>query len=135
MVADPIMVTMMKNSLRSAFTIVELIVVITVIAILAGIVVVSYGSWRTSVATASVKSDLTNAASAMESSRTFDNTYPLTLPSTFTASENNTLTLTFPDPKSFCIDGVSSTLSSTTFYIDNLTQSNGATQGTCATRP
>ena len=77
---------MIKNKFRSAFTIVELIVVISVIAILAAIVLVSYGAWRTSTATSSLKSDLGHVASAMESSRTFSGTYPLVIPSTFTAS-------------------------------------------------
>lgn len=125
---------MIKNKFRSAFTIVELIVVISVIAILAAIVLVSYGAWRTSTATSSLKSDLGHVASAMESSRTFSGTYPLVIPSTFTASATNTMTLTLPDPKSFCIDGTTTNSSLVKYYIDNVTQANGATSGTCATR-
>lgn len=128
---------MIKNRFRSAFTIVELIVVIAVIGILAGIVLVSYGSWHTTVATSSLKSDLEHAASAMESARSFTNGssgYPLAIPSTFTASANNTLTLTFPDTKSFCIDGTTTTATSVLYYIDNVTQANGASPGTCSTR-
>ena len=125
---------MIKNKFRSAFTIVELIVVISVISILAAIVLVSYGAWRTSTATSSLKSDLGHVASAMESSRTFSGTYPLVIPSTFTASATNTITLTLPDPKSFCLDGTTSISSSVKYYIDNLTQANGATSGTCASR-
>jgi prepilin-type N-terminal cleavage/methylation domain-containing protein len=128
------MVSMIKNKFRSAFTIVELIVVISVIGILAGIILVSYGAWRTSVATSSLKSDLTHAASAMESNRTFTNSYSLTIPSTFTASSGNTVLLTFPDTKSFCIDGTSTNSASIQYYIDNLTQSGGATSGTCVAR-
>ncbi|HEY8885992.1 MAG TPA: tail fiber protein [Candidatus Microsaccharimonas sp.] len=125
---------MIKNKFRSAFTIVELIVVIAVIGILAGIVLVSYGAWRTSVATSSLKSDLVHAATAMESSRTFNNAYPITLPTTFTASSGNTIVLTLPDTKSFCIDGTTTQSASIKYYVDNLTQTNGATSGTCATR-
>ncbi|MDB5179401.1 MAG: hypothetical protein JWN12_33 [Candidatus Saccharibacteria bacterium] len=128
------MVSMIKNKFRSAFTIVELIVVIAVIGILAGIVLVSYGAWRTSVATSSLKSDLGHAASAMESSRTFNNAYPTTIPTTFTPSSGNTITLTLPDTKSFCIDGTTTQSASIQYYIDNLTQTNGASSGTCATR-
>ena len=116
------------------FTIVELIVVVAVIGILAGVVLVSYGSWRTSVATASVKSDLQHAASAMESSRSFGNTYSATLPTTFTSSSGDTMTLTVTSATSFCIDGTSSNSSSIQYYIDNLTQATGPKIGTCATR-
>ena len=128
------MVSMIKNKFRSAFTIVELIVVISVIGILAGIVLISYGAWRTEVATSSLKSDLEHAASAMESNRSFTNAYSLTIPATFTASAGNTVTLTYPDTKSFCLDGTSSNSASIKYYIDNLTQATGASSGTCATR-
>ncbi len=53
----------------SGYTIIELIVVITVIGILATMVVVSYGSWRQSVTVAQLKNDLNNVKSAMESAR------------------------------------------------------------------
>ena len=125
---------MLKFKRQSAFTIVELIVAIAIIAILAGIVLVSYGAWRNSNATSSLKSDLVQAASVMESSRNFGNKYPLTLPATFTPSANNTILLSMPDEKSFCIDGTTSVVSSAAFYIDNLTKAEGAKQGTCATR-
>lgn len=128
------MVSMIKNKFRSAFTIVELIVVIAVIGILAGIVLVSYGAWRTSVATSSVKSDLQHAASAMESNRTFNNAYPVIIPTNFTPSSGNTILLTLPDTQSFCIDGTTTQSASIQYYIDNLTQANGATVGTCASR-
>lgn len=127
------MVSIIKNKFQSAFTIVELIVVITVIGILAGIVLVSYGSWRTSVATSSLKSDLVHAASAMESNRTFSNSYSATIPTTFTASSGNTISVT-TDTKTFCLDGSSTNSASIQYYIDNLTQTTGATSGTCTGR-
>jgi microcystin-dependent protein len=70
----------------------------------------------------------------MESSRTFNNAYPVTLPSTFTPSSGNTVILTIPDTKSFCIDGTTTQSTSILYYIDNLTQANGPTAGTCSTR-
>jgi len=125
---------MIKNKVRAGFTIVELIVVISVIGILAGIVLVSYGAWRTSVATNSLKSDLVNVASTMESSRTFANAYPTSIPSTFTPSTGNSLVLTSPDTKSFCIDGTTTQSASIKYYIDNLIQASGAKAGTCSGR-
>ena len=127
------MVSMIKNKFQSAFTIVELIVVIAVIGILAGVVLVSYGSWRTSVATSSLKSDLVHAASAMESNRTFGNVYSATIPTTFTASSGNTISIT-TDTKTFCLDGSSTNSTAIQYYIDNLTQTTGATSGTCIGR-
>jgi sugar lactone lactonase YvrE len=56
------------------------------------------------------------------------------VPSTFTASSGNTITLTLPNTTSFCIDGTSSNAASIQYYIDNLIQKTGPTQGTCATR-
>lgn len=119
---------------KKAFTIVELIVVIAVVGILAGIILVSYGAWRSAVATSSLKSDLEQVASVIESSRTFDNSYPLSIPTLFSPSSGNTITLTIPGTKSFCIDGQTSQSASIKYYIDDLIQSNGATAGTCATR-
>lgn len=128
------MVGSKKKQHKSGFTIVELIVVIAAIAILVGIVLVSYNGWRASVATSSLKSDLGHAASAMESARSFENGYPASIPTTFSASANNTITLKASDAKTYCIDGVTSVSSTIKYYIDSTTQSKGASQGTCATR-
>ena len=74
-----------------AFTIVELMVVIVVIGILATITAVSYGGWRQSVVESQIKSDLVAASAAMESYRSFNGSYPATLPSTFKASSGVTV--------------------------------------------
>jgi len=122
----------MKNNIRSAFTIVELIVVIAVIAILAAITIVSYGAWRAQTATSAIKSDLTNVASAMESFRNFNGGYPTALSQLeFSASDNVSLLLTVPGPDVFCIDGSSSINASVHYYIDNNTRTQGATEGSC----
>jgi len=72
----------------NAFTIVELIVVITVIGILATIAIVGYGGWMKSVTENQAKSDLISAATAMESYKSFNGGYPspLAVPNTFKAS-------------------------------------------------
>lgn len=64
------------NSIRGGFTVVELIVVITVIAVLAGVTIFSYGQWQRRVAASSVQSDLQNAKSALENYQNFANDYP-----------------------------------------------------------
>jgi len=73
---------------RHGFTIIELIVVIAVIAILAAILIVGYGSWRKTTATNEVKSDLNVIAAAMDSALNFGEVYPSTIPSTYSKSAN-----------------------------------------------
>ena len=68
------------------FTMVEIVIVVVVIGILAGITIVSYGSWRKNIAEGQVKSDLSGVASAMEGARNFGSTYPTSLPTNFKPS-------------------------------------------------
>jgi len=130
---------MLRNSRHAAFTIVEIIVVITVIAILATVSIVSYGAWQKQTATNAVKSDLTNAASFMESKRGFSGAYPVA-PTTlvslgFAYSNGVTLSLYGSDSSIFCINGVSSVDSTILYYIDSTIRVTGPAIGTCATRP
>lgn len=114
------------------FTIVELIVVIAILGILTTIGIISYGGWRESVTQNAIKSDLTTAAQAMESERNFGTGYPTSLPSSFTPSDDVTITWTSGDATSFCLDGTAADTSST-FYIDSLSNE-GPKSGTCASR-
>ena len=116
------------------FTIIELLVVIVVISILAAIVVVSYGGWRTSINTSVVKSDLTAAATAMENARNQDTGYPSAIPTTFTASENAVISLAGATTKTFCINGSYSTSPSIQYYVDQQTTAQNPQAGTCAAR-
>lgn len=124
-----------KKDYHSGFTIVEMIVVISVIAILTVIGVVSYGSWRNSTITNKVKSDLGAVGAAMESGRNFTSGYPSTIPSTVTISSGVTITLFEQTVKTFCIDGSSSEISGVALYIDQESIHSGAQSGTCESRP
>ena len=73
------------------FTIVELLVVIVVIGILAGLTMVTYRGFRERAVITTLKSDLTNAANAMEIARIEANGYPATLPPTAKASPSVTI--------------------------------------------
>ncbi|MBC7943505.1 prepilin-type N-terminal cleavage/methylation domain-containing protein [Candidatus Saccharibacteria bacterium] len=94
------------------FTIVELIVVIGVIGILAGITVVGYGAWRTTTTQNQLKSDLNGVASSMETARNFGDTYPATVPSTFTPSSGVVLSGGgMSSGKNFCVTATQNSLS------------------------
>src|SRR5690606_2638365 len=110
---------------KQGFTIVELILVITVIAILATIVIVTYGNWRGETVATVVKSDLLNAASAMESAATFDNVYPADASSVYTSSEGSEVTGGAIGGANYC---VSITNSATSFFI---TKDKVPLPGTC----
>lgn len=71
---------------KAGFTIVELLVIITVIAILAGVVIVGYGAWQQRIATKSVQSDITLATSSLKNYRNYKNSYPPNLAGTGFAS-------------------------------------------------
>lgn len=54
-------------------------IIVVVIAILAAITIVAYGSWRKNIAKTEVKSDLLQAANLLESVHNFKSTYPTSL--------------------------------------------------------
>jgi prepilin-type N-terminal cleavage/methylation domain-containing protein len=126
------------HSFLKGFTVIELVIVISIIAILAGITIVGYNGWKNTALAAQVKSDLNGEAAAMESYRTFNNAYPTALSSitSFTPSTNDTLTLSSDSTATnYCIDAYNTNNPSTTFYLASETKDQGALSGTCATRP
>jgi prepilin-type N-terminal cleavage/methylation domain-containing protein len=127
------MLRLHKKRSVSGFTIVELSVVIAVLGILAGIAIISYGAWRANVASKELKSDLTGMRTAMESERNFGSGYPLSLPSTFTASTNVTLTYYSGTATAYCINGVSKADSSVKYFIDSVRTGGEPKKGTCVT--
>lgn len=115
----------------AGFTIVELIVVISVIGILATIGFLSYNNWQASIITSTIKSDLSGAAAAMEDYRNFNNGYPSSLPSTFKSSPDVALT-TIGGGTTFCISATSIKSPSVGYYYVNQNSgSQGAKVGSC----
>lgn len=120
---------------KKGFTIIELLVVIAVIGVLATIVVVGYNGWKHTTLVAQVKSDLNGLASAMENARNFGTGYPATLPSSFTPSSGDTITLTSTSATAYCIDATTTADSAIQYYLASESKDKGALAGTCATRP
>ena len=104
---------------HQGFTVVELIVVVVVIAILAGIVILAYGSWRDSVSETAVKSDLQGVATAMDvESNATEGGFPLSLPNSFTPSDSVNLTYISGSGSEYCIQGVSAVRSSILWHVE-----------------
>lgn len=113
------------------FTLVELVIVITIVGILAGISIVTYGSWRVSIAQKEVQSDLQLATSAMENSKNFMTGYPSTLPATFTPSQNVSITYHSGSGTSYCLNGVSLVNGNVRYFVNTSTGSKIPRVGTC----
>lgn len=96
--------TKITTKRNRGFTLVELLLVIAVIGILAGITVMGYGAWRKNVAVSQLTSELNGVAGAMESARNFGSGYPLAIPTTFQPSGDVTLTYKNGDTKTYCIE-------------------------------
>jgi len=128
-------ITKLVNRADNGFTLVELVAVVVFIAILSGISLVAYNSWEKTTITAQLKSDLNGASSAMENARTFGNSYPKTIPTTFKTSSGVSLVVKANDDGSgYCIDATSSRDSTVKLYIDSYLKGAGARQGVCAAR-
>lgn len=115
-----------------AFTVIELIVVITVLGILAGIVLVNMNGWKQRTETSQVQSDLRAAASAMEDARNANNGYPTSLPSTFTASSGVTVTYTSGNAAGYCINATSTADPVIDYYIQSTGGAPAPQLGTCS---
>jgi len=115
----------------NGFTVIELLVVVVVIGILAGIVLLSYNSWRTTTAQNEVKSSLNGLVAAMNSARTFGSGYPTSIPSTFTPNSDVTLNYAWGDSNGYCVSATSVAVPSVSYNI-NTYQSSTVQSGVCA---
>jgi prepilin-type N-terminal cleavage/methylation domain-containing protein len=104
---------------QRGFTLVELATVISVIAILATITVFTIGNWRTRTAQGEVQSDLNGVAAAMENAKNFSNGYPATIPTSFQASPNVTVTLKSSTTTSYCAEAASKAVPSVVYSVSS----------------
>ncbi|MEI6850770.1 MAG: fibronectin type III domain-containing protein [Candidatus Saccharibacteria bacterium] len=120
----------MKNK-RSAFTIVELLVVIVVIGILAAITIVGYTGVSKKAIAASQQSDLNNASKKLEMYKVDNSTYPQDMPETGNTSLYCPIN---PTDTKYCVKSssgnkltYSSTFPYTTYTLDATNNNNNST--------
>ena len=117
-----------KPSSSPAFTIVELLIVIVVIAILAAITIISYSGITNRAKETSLKSDLQNTSTKLKLAQIDTGSYPSSLSSENTAkSGDNQLTYT-GGGTTFCLKATNPSLANKTFYI---TQEGSIGEGDC----
>ncbi len=79
---------------RHGFTLVEILMIITILSILFGVVVYGLGSWQRRQATTAVQSDLRLAVSGLHTYRNFEGNFPPNLAGTgFASSQSVSVTL------------------------------------------
>lgn len=94
---------------RPGFTVVELIIIISVIGLLAVVGVIGYTGWQYRSSLNSVKSDMRQAISGLESYKNFNDDYPPNLAGVgFAASDNVALTLRTNAPQLRTYEGLTS---------------------------
>ena len=121
-----------EKTASSAFTIVELLIVIVVIAILAAITIISYSGITNRAKETSLKSDLQNTSTKLKLAQIDTGSYPSSLSSENTAkSGDNQLTYT-GGGTTFCLKATNPSLANKTFYI---TQEGSIGEGDCPVMP
>lgn len=89
------------------FTLVEVLIVVVVITILAGIGMLGYGEWRKDVVTKELHADLRSASAAMEQEKNFKNAYPASLPASYKNNAANISVYVQNAGADFCLEAVS----------------------------
>ncbi len=120
---------------KHAFTIVEILVVLTVIGILASLSIVAYNGIQNSAAVTVLQSDLEQASAELERNRMHDGTYPLSAAAAndnqgISASPGTTYQYTYtPSTDTYCLTATSDRTGVPAFYIS--TENNRIREGAC----
>lgn len=106
----------------NAFTIIELIVVVSIVAVLAGLTIFAFGSWRQRTATTEMKNELHAVSTTLKNYQNFNNTYPASL-SALTYSTNTNVNVTYTlrsGGASYCLEAASTSVPTAAhWYIDS----------------
>ena len=119
---------------EKGFTIIELIVVVTIIGLLAAVTVFAFGSWRSRTARTEVRNELLQASAALQNYRNFNNDYPLAaaFSSVYTPGGSVTLTYIKRAAGTYCLNGTSTADGNVKWYIDSAVNDKSTQSGTCA---
>lgn len=107
----------------AGFTIIELLIVVTIIVALAAISIFSFGIWRERTATAEVKNELINASSSLKNELNFNGGYPALNANFQTLYEPPAaVTMTYTlrgGGASYCLRAASTAVATVVYYIDS----------------
>lgn len=126
-----------------AFTIVELIVIITIIALLVAASYFAFNAWRDHTAMTEVISDLNSLGSGMESARQWSDGYPVLSSGTifdgnpatkpiFTQSSGVVITYISGDSTYYCVNAQSVARPSVQYFLNTQNGNKESKQGTCS---
>lgn len=114
--------------MRKAFTVTELLIVVTVIALLASITIVGYATINNNAIDASLKGDLKKASTHVSLGRLDNGVYPSSIDD-FEVSEGNLLEYTFSNSDgTYCIMATNNNLQDTVYKI---TEKDQVEEGEC----
>lgn len=120
----------MKNRFTTAFTIVELLIVVVIVAILAGITVLAYDTIFGNSEAAAAKSDLKTLSSELQLERMDSGVYPPNLGAIGVDTETDAYTLDYRSTNnSYCLAAYLAGDSERSFYISS--ESGTVGEGTC----
>lgn len=107
------------------FSLLELLVVVAIIGLLAAIAIPQFLSYRAHAVDSQMKSDLKNAALAMDSYFAENKVYPTTVAAIVSVGFNQTegvaLTIAVPTPSSFTITAAKPSGTQPSFTLDSVT--------------
>lgn len=136
----------LNRFMETAFTVVELVIVISVIALLTTVSYAAYGGWQKTVAEGNVKSDLSQVLGAMKSSKNFSKDgFPVIAANTnfdgstatkdiFQSSPEVDLKYIFGTDDYYCVEATSKSVAGVSFFL-NFPTSHSPAEGNCPAPP